>query len=228
MRWLIDSGTKLLCFLRRRQRIRPAGEVVKINLGSALNVAPLWIHIDGSFSAFIAGWPKFLHAFFYRFSGQNQYSSFDVYHRLLKEHAFVHHNLEYGIPLTDDSAHCVYSSHFLEHLTKSDGEHLIAESYRVLKKGGRLRLAVPDLTYAVSLYAKGDKERMLEDYFFVNHRNSYFARHKYMYDFDLLKKLLERNGFENIVRCSYQQGETPDLEVLDNRPEETLFVEAVK
>jgi hypothetical protein len=62
----------------------------------------------------------------------------------------------------------------------------------------------------------------------VNHRNSYFARHKYMYDFDLLKKLLERSGFENIVRCSYQQGETPDLEVLDNRPEETLFVEAVK
>jgi hypothetical protein len=49
-----------------------------------------------------------------------------------------------------------------------------------------------------------------------------------MYDFDMLSKLLEKTGFTRIVRCSYKQGKTPDLDVLDNRPEETLYVEASK
>jgi hypothetical protein len=35
-------------------------------------------------------------------------------------------------------------------------------------------------------------------------------------------------GFSKIVRCEYQLGKTPDLDTLDNRPEETLFVEAMK
>ena len=69
---------------------------------------------------------------------------------------------------------------------------------------------------------------MLSDYFFVEDKESYYARHKYMYDFDLLSEMLQNAGFSNIVRRDYRQGATPDLAVLDNRPDETLYVEASK
>ncbi len=49
-----------------------------------------------------------------------------------------------------------------------------------------------------------------------------------MYDFDLLETLLGETGFVNVVRCEYRQGRAPDLGLLDNRPEETLYVEAEK
>jgi hypothetical protein len=44
----------------------------------------------------------------------------------------------------------------------------------------------------------------------------------------MLTAVLESVGFRDIVRRAYREGLTPDLEVLDNRPEETLFVEARK
>jgi predicted SAM-dependent methyltransferase len=98
----------------------------------------------------------------------------------------------------------------------------------VLKPGGILRIAVPDLEYALALYARGEKDKMLINYFFVEDMESHYARHKYMYDFDMLTAVLESVGFRDIVRRAYREGLTPDLEVLDNRPEETLFVEARK
>ncbi|MBI5925022.1 MAG: hypothetical protein HY836_05430 [Aquabacterium sp.] len=54
------------------------------------------------------------------------------------------------------------------------------------------------------------------------------ARHKYMYDFPMLKALLEQVGFKDVVRCQLQGGQVPDIKILDNRPKESLFVEASK
>jgi hypothetical protein len=49
-----------------------------------------------------------------------------------------------------------------------------------------------------------------------------------MYDFDLLSSLLSSTGFRSVEHCAYRQGVTPDLTELDNRADETLFVEARK
>jgi hypothetical protein len=40
--------------------------------------------------------------------------------------------------------------------------------------------------------------------------------------------LLREAGFSEVQRCRYREGRCPDLDRLDNRPEETLFMEAVK
>jgi len=50
-----------------------------------------------------------------------------------------------GFPFPDNSFDAVYSSHVLEHFSKSEGSFLISEAYRILRPGGVLRIVVPDL-----------------------------------------------------------------------------------
>jgi predicted SAM-dependent methyltransferase len=57
-----------------------------------------------------------------------------------------------GIPFPENSFEVVYHSHVLEHMEKSDARKFIAECVRVLKPGGVLRVAVPDLERIVRDY----------------------------------------------------------------------------
>lgn len=230
VRRLIDGASCLLGAAKRRQRVKiPAGiDSVRINLGCGLAVAQGWFNVDGSLNALIAGLPGFLHGVIYRMTGANRYYSKAEYCQLLANHQFVHHDLAYGIPFDDESVDFVYSSHFLEHLYRADAQRILSESYRVLRLGGTIRVSVPDLEYAVSLYHAGRRHEMLSNYFFVEDDASHYARHKYMYDFVLLSEALSTAGFSNIRRCEFQKGATPDLQKLDNRPEESLFVEATR
>lgn len=232
IRFVVDSSTTVIGRARRGRRIVPHADsrdgYVKVNLGCGLAVSPGWINVDASLNALVASWPRVAHKLLYRLSGANRYYSLEQYCDLLENHVFVHHDLSHSIPLKDQTADFVYSSHFLEHLFKQDAERLLTDCHRALKPSGILRISIPDLAYAISLYARGEKEKMLADYFFVEDKESFLARHKYMYDFELLKALLEKIGFSQVVRCAYQEGRTPDIKLLDNRPEDSLFVEAVK
>ena len=80
--------------------------------------------------------------------------------RLLPEHRFRQHregifaklrylNVTRRFPFRDATFDCVYSSHMLEHLDPRDANHCLKESRRVLKQGGVLRVAVPDLDQVV-------------------------------------------------------------------------------
>jgi predicted SAM-dependent methyltransferase len=228
VRSAIESATALAGWATRGRRLRPREQPVKVNLGCGLAVAPGWLNVDASLNALVAGWPRPLHRLLYRASGANRYYTCEEYCALLGGHRFVHHDLAHGIPFADDCVDFVYSSHFLEHLFRPDALRLLRETHRVLRPGGVVRVCVPDLAHAIALYRKGEKERMLADYFFVEDLESSLARHKYMYDFELLARALADAGFRNIVRCAYREGRTPDLALLDNRPEETLYVEAEK
>lgn len=232
IRWLIDNTTGVLCRIKRRRRVAappdPRDGLVKINLGCGLAVCDGWVNVDASLNALVSGWPRSAHRALYRLSGANRYYSRDEYCALLENHHFVHHDAALGLPFADGVADFVYSSHFLEHLFKEEAQHVLRESFRVLKPGGVIRVCVPDLAHALSLYGAGRKREMLENYFFVEDRSSYLARHKYMYDFELLKTGIEAAGFTNVRRNAYREGRTPDIGRLDNRPDETLFVEAQK
>ncbi len=83
----------------------------------------------------------------------------------------IEHNLLLGIPLGSYSVDFVYHSHVLEHMTKADGATFIGECFRVLKNGGIIRVAVPDLEMLVKCYLEnldkvlaGPSERTDADY----------------------------------------------------------------
>lgn len=200
--------------------------LIKVNLGCGLRVVQGWLNIDGSLNAMIASWPSWFHRILYRLSGSRQYYSLDQYCDILKNNQFLYHDLSLSLPLHENTIDYIYSSHFFEHLFKDDAVNLLKSCAQALKPDGTIRIAIPDLSYAVSLYSQGRKHEMLEDYFFVEGKGSYLARHKYMYDFELIAEALEDAGFGNVVRCQYKKGRTPDIDGLDVYPQITLFVEA--
>ena len=54
-------------------------------------------------------------------------------------------NILGGLPFEKDSFDVIYNSHFLEHLSPSQAKFVLKEARRLLKKGGILRIVVPDL-----------------------------------------------------------------------------------
>ena len=62
------------------------------------------------------------------------------------------HNLAKGIPFEDESVDAVYHSHLFEHLDKEIGFKFLIEIHRVLKRGGVLRISVPDLEFLIREY----------------------------------------------------------------------------
>jgi SAM-dependent methyltransferase len=225
----IDLLVTLTAYVGQRRRLHPEAlvdePVVKINLGSGLEVAPGWVNVDASLNALIARWPSPLQSALYSFSGHSAFVSRDEYLRRLQANCFVHADLTRAFPFVDGSADFMFSSHFLEHLTRDQCIRVLGEARRVLKPSGVIRVAVPDLELAVDLYQAGEARRMLDDHFFRPEQGR-LAQHRYMYDFSLLAAALAEAGFADVRRCSYREGDVPDLELLDNRPDETLFVEA--
>jgi len=201
--------------------------VVRVNLGSALVVAPGWINVDASLNSLLAGAPALLLRLLYRWFGSREYYTREEYLGILRTNRFIHHNFEYPLPFDDNSVDYVFSSHLLEHLFHEDALRLLEEIHRILKPGGWVRICVPDLVHALTLFESGRKERALE-YFFATQRAGYLNRHQYMYDAELLDSALRASGFEPAVRRSFREGRVPDVKMLDNRPEETLYMEAQK
>lgn len=231
-RKISDALTDLVGDIKKNQVAKPLPDIrdglVKVNLGCGLRVSSGWLNIDGSLNALIAKWPSWVHKVFYDLSGAKNYYEFAAYSNILQSNRFLFHNLSLGLPLNQESVDYIYSSHFFEHIFREDARRLLKQCRLALKSGGCLRISVPDLSYAVSLYSKGRAEEMLNEFFFVSGQGSYLARHKYMYDFELLKFELEQAGFDEIRRCSFQCGQTPNLNELDNYPEISLYVEARK
>lgn len=214
--------------LKVNRKIKINRDSINLNLGCGLTVYNNWINIDGSLNCIAAKLPKVLKKITYRFSGvyYNDNYTLDSYIKILSENEFLHHDLSKTIPFHDNIITNIFSSHFLEHLKKEEAIKLLKEIYRSLKPSGRLRLSIPDLSYAISLYPK-EKNKMLNQYFFIDHENEY-SSHKYMYDYDMLYKILKNIGFTKIIRSSYKNSDFLDCEKLDNREVDSLFIEAYK
>ena len=62
------------------------------------------------------------------------------------------HDLRRRIPFEDSAVDVAYLSHLLEHLEKKEAQVLLEECFRVLRRGGIIRVAVPDLEQIVRTY----------------------------------------------------------------------------
>lgn len=70
----------------------------------------------------------------------------------------IGYDLRKGIPFPNDQFDVVYHSHLLEHFSKAETYPFLRECYRVLKPGGIIRIAVPDLERIVRVYLQALEE----------------------------------------------------------------------
>jgi predicted SAM-dependent methyltransferase len=73
------------------------------------------------------------------------------------------HDLTCGIPFPDGTFDVVYSSHLLEHFGKAEAMKLLRECHRVLRRGGTIRVAVPDLERIAQLYLEALEKSLVGD-----------------------------------------------------------------
>jgi SAM-dependent methyltransferase len=141
------------------------------------------------------------------------------------------------LPFGSASVSKIYSSHFLEHLPYHKGLSMLHECRRLLKPSGVFRLVVPDLLYHAKKYINETEEliatdiasRETHDDFLRTLMGKYLSRarsaHCYMYDWPTLATLLPELGFKSVHRRRFQDSQDSELASLDNRPDDSLFVE---
>ena len=140
-------------------------------------------------------------------------------------------------PLPDNSLEGVFTEHCLEHIEMNETLENMKEFYRLLKPGGVARIVVPDGELYCDIYQRrkqGSQELMPYEEGYISPMariNGIFRNHghKFIYDFETMKKLLQQAGFTNIKKCSYRTGADQRLLVdQDWRANESLYVEAIK
>ncbi len=127
-----------------------------------------------------------------------------------------------------DTFDCAYTSHMLEHLYPDVAEHCLREVHRVLRPGGIVRIAVPDLDQLVASYDPADPGPFLYGIYQARDRHTRNAhRHWWHYNSRSLAALLTRLGFRDARQCTFRAGRCPDLDRIETR-QWTLFMEAIK
>lgn len=62
------------------------------------------------------------------------------------------------IPVEGNTIEMMYSSHTVEHITDAAAQNLFNESYRILKRGGVVRITAPDINLHYNAYRRNDKD----------------------------------------------------------------------
>ena len=193
-------------------KIAPADGLTKINVGCFLD-------------CFHFGWENYDIQDLTEWAKQNGY-------------VFKQVDVTKGIPKPDNSTDIILASHFLEHVDRAEGLSFLKECFRVLKPNGLLRLAVPDPAKICDAYLRGK----ILDYGCFNigvekasdEAEALFhlliAGHKTIYDFDSLKKILEKAGFIEVEQMPpfKSHSKAVEKETVSMYPSLSTYVEGKK
>ncbi|MCD6442003.1 methyltransferase domain-containing protein [bacterium] len=130
----------------------------------------------------------------------------------------IYLNATKKLPFPNQSFQYIFAEQFLEHLSLRDGIFFLKQCFRILKPGGVIRLAVPDLKSLIRVYYDKNphvplKKAMERHKKHHNHElttpchffNDFFRLwgHRFIYDEETLRRGLETAGFSNITRCKF-------------------------
>lgn len=201
--------------------------MLKLNLGCGTVQPEGWVNVDYSFGARLTKIP------FYNFINK-RLKLFDIDpegNTRVWDKTFIH-DLNKRFPWNDNSVDIIYTSHTLEHFSKEEGLAILKESCRVLKKGGIIRIVVPDLAQFINEYNSG---KMRSDEFvkklgvLYESRNSSLKNllipvtqfpHKCMYDSKTLVEILNSLNLPASTKNPFES-DIPDIKDIE-LPERTV------
>lgn len=132
----------------------------------------------------------------------------------LKRPDVVYLNATGRFPFPDATFDYILAEHMIEHVDYAAGQFMLRECFRVLKPGGRVRFATPDLRVLLGLHARektSDQQRYVDwiialvmpgireckDVFVIN--NAFRAwGHAFLYDQETLRHAFEAQGFQGV------------------------------
>jgi predicted SAM-dependent methyltransferase len=134
-------------------------------------------------------------------------------------------------PLPDAAFDLVFSEHMIEHLTYDDGIRCLAECHRVLRPGGRIRIATPSLDRLITLYDpdQSDLQRRYVRWSIDSFQggkapylagfvvNNFFRDwgHQFIYDRETLRHALESVGFADVEDWPVGESGDPRFRALE-------------
>jgi SAM-dependent methyltransferase len=142
-----------------------------------------------------------------------------------------------GLPFESNSFDYIVSIHALPELAYWELVPALRELRRIVRPGGTVRLALPDLEKSFDAYHRGDRS-----YFQIPDNEMqtlggklatqlvWYGYSRTVFVPDFVDELLSKAGFRSVDHVEF--GETrsgyPDIVSLDNRRLESLFIEARK
>jgi predicted SAM-dependent methyltransferase len=151
-------------------------------------------------------------------------------------------NFRDPLPFETGTVSLIYSEHVFEHLFKDEAERLLKECVRVLKKGGILRLGVPDSEVYFRKYIEGDRtfftrlkhlggatEPLETPVDVINQLFRMGGDHLFSWDYESLKAAAEKAGFKNVKRYNSGEASIESLRIDDPKHDPgTLYIEGIK
>lgn len=154
-----------------------------------------------------------------------------------------------SLPFPDNSAKCIFTEHFVEHLDYSEEiPFFLSECHRVLQRQGVIRIIVPDAAKYMHAYCSDGWEGLtkvrqlgpgLTDGAFGSRYNTkmelvnvvfrQYFEHKFAWDFETINFVLRRYGFSEVYQQCFGKSVQEGLAIdMPERASESLYVEAVK
>jgi predicted SAM-dependent methyltransferase len=147
-------------------------------------------------------------------------------------------DLTHPLPIEDASCRLIYSEHVLEHFPVELGQQLLCDCYRVLTRGGILRIAMPSLDHITRKYLSTDwqdqewlkrpEHRFIQTPAEMLNIALRYWGHEWLYDEKELRRRLHSAGFVNVRTVDYKASEVPELRDRETRGDSLLIAEALR
>ena len=188
-------------------------DLVKLNVGSFINM-------------FFYGWTNIDTIDLAEFAESEQY--------IFRQHDVTKPFVSVG----DDTVDLIFTSHMLEHLSQSESINFLKECHRMMRSGGLIRIAVPNIGLLMRKYMSHDldflkhispsaesSECMIDKFHAVA-----LANHAQLFDSCNLSALMEHTGFKNISLSDpfHSRSEIMEKETIVSHPSISLVMEGVK
>jgi len=149
------------------------------------------------------------------------------------------------LPFTTGSLVAVVCMSAINYFTRARAQEIVHEVHRVLKPGGIARFGVQDMEAIARRYVSKDRDFFFQklsdgrDRFEGPTLGDKFAAWfygyaikdvpcRYFYDYDSLAYLFTTAGFSCVERKNYQESSLESIQLIDNRPDQMFYLEAIK
>jgi predicted SAM-dependent methyltransferase len=137
------------------------------------------------------------------------------------------------MPFSDSTFDYIYAEHMIEHLPYKSACSMLEECHRILKPGGRIRIATPDLVQLVRMYDDRDDPDPSQAHYIDWIARTFIGRdraraifvlnnafrawgHQFLFDEETLTAAILGAGFVHVCRRAVGESDDPHLRDLES------------